>query len=132
MKKTHALNKNKGFTLLEMLIVLGIIAVILSVLTVSFSTTQKKSRDAKRKGDIKSIQNSLEQYYSSCSFNYPTGTLPTGTPLKCGTDNFITSIPVDPKTGAGYTYTPVGTASFSICGTLEAETPTSYCLSNQQ
>jgi len=124
--------KKSGFTLLEMLIVLGIIAVILSVLSVSFSTTQKKSRDAKRKGDLKSIQNALEQYYSACSYNYPTG-LPTGVPLKCGTDNFITSVPVDPKTGVGYTYTPVGTASFTICGNLESESPTvSYCLSNQQ
>ena len=100
----------RSFTLLEMLVVLGIIAIILSVLTVSFSTAQKKSRDAKRKGDIKALQSGLEQYYSACSYVYPSGTLPTGTPLVCGGSPAIISIiPVDPKTGVGYTYTPTGT-----------------------
>jgi len=126
----------KAFTLLEMLIVLGIIAVLLSVMTVSFSTTQKKSRDAKRKSDIKAIQDSLEQYYATCGYTYPTGTLPTGVPVACGGSPAVISlIPVDPKTGVGYTYTPVGSPanSFSICTTgLESENPTGYCLQNQQ
>lgn len=123
----------KSFTLLEMLIVLGIIALILSVLTVSFSTTQKKSRDAKRKGDIKALQNGLEQYYATCNFTYPTGTLAVGTPLTCGGTPVISVIPVDPKSGTGYTYTPSGTSGFSICSnSLESETPASFCLYNQQ
>lgn len=124
----------KSFTLLEMLIVLGIIAVILSILTVSFSTTQKKSRDAKRKGDLKSLQNGLEQYYSSCSYVYPTAGF---TDIVCGTSPAVISvIPVDPKDATAYTYSPTGTApdivGFGICATLESETPASYCLYNQQ
>lgn len=124
----------KSFTLLEMLIVLGIIALILSVLTISFSTTQKKSRDAKRKGDIKALQNGLEQYYATCNFAYPTGTLAVGTPLACGAATPVVSIiPTDPKSGAGYAYTPTGSSAFSICTTaLEAETPATFCLYNQQ
>lgn len=127
----------KSFTLLEMLIVLGIIAVILSVLSVSFSTAQKKSRDAKRKGDLKSLQNGLEQYYSSCSYIYPTGALPIGTAVACGASPAVISvIPTDPKTGEAYTYSPTGTApniiGFGICATLESETPANYCLYNQQ
>ncbi|MCX6731185.1 MAG: type II secretion system protein [Candidatus Roizmanbacteria bacterium] len=124
----------KSFTLLEMLIVLGIIALLLSVLTVSFSTAQKKSRDAKRKGDIKALQNGLEQYYATCNFAYPTGTLAVGTPLACGASTPVISVmPVDPKSGSGYTYTPTGSSEFSICTTnLEAETATSFCLYNQQ
>lgn len=129
------MNTKKAFTLLEMLIVLGIIAVILSVLSVSFATTQKKSRDAKRKGDIKAVQNGLEQYYSTCGFVYPTGTLATA--LACGASPAIISvIPLDPRTNAIYTYSPTGTApsidGFGICTTLESETPSSYCLQNQQ
>jgi type IV pilus assembly protein PilE len=123
----------KSFTLLEMLIVLGIIAVILSVLSVSFAATQKKSRDAKRKGDLKAIQNGLEQYYSSCSYTYPTGSLDVGTPVGCNiTPAAIPVVPVDPKTGVGYIYTPSGSSSFTLCTTLESETPSSYCLTNQQ
>jgi type IV pilus assembly protein PilE len=125
----------KSFTLLEMLIVLGIIAVILSVLTVSFATTQKKSRDARRKGDIKAVQNSLEQYYSACNFAYPTGngTGALGAPVACGGSPAVISlVPVDPKTGLDYNYTSDGT-SFSICtNSIESEPITGYCLSNQQ
>lgn len=124
----------KSFTLLEMLIVLGIIALILSVLTVSFSTTQKKSRDAKRKGDIKALQNGLEQYYATCNFAYPTGTLPVGTALACGgATPIISVIPTDPKSGTGYTYTTSGSSDFSICTSLlEAESSPTFCLYNQQ
>ena len=123
----------KSFTLLEMLIVLGIIAVILSVLSVSFSTTQKKSRDAKRKGDIKALQNGLEQYYSSCGYVYPTAGFSS---VACGTTPAIISvIPVDPKNGVGYTYTPSGSpvVGFELCAnSLESESPTGFCVYNQQ
>ena len=124
----------KSFTLLEMLIVLGIIAIILSVLTVSFSTAQKKSRDAKRKGDLKALQNGLEQYYSTCTYRYPTGALPTGTSLQCGASPIIVSVvPVDPNSGVGYTYSPTGTTGFSLCtNSMESESPTGFCVYNQQ
>ena len=98
----------KSFTLLEMLIVLGIIATILSVHSVSFSTTQKKSRDAKRKGDIKAIQSGLEQYYSACSYTYPTGALPTGTAVGCvNAPSIIPIVPIGPKAD-GYVYVRTG------------------------
>lgn len=125
----------KAFTLLEMLIVLGIIAVMLSVLTVSYSTAQKKSRDAKRKGDIKAIQSTLEQYYSACGYNYPTpdsGSIPD--PIRCVSPSimFLTVAPKDPKTNTDYTYTSSG-SDFSICtSSMEMEGSTSFCLNNQQ
>ena len=119
----------KSFTLLEMLVVLGIIAIILSILSVSFSTTQKKSRDAKRKGDLQAIQNGLEQYYSICNFAYPAS---LSTSLACGATPVISVVPVDPKTTTPYPYSPTGTTGFSVCTTLESETVSSYCLYSQQ
>lgn len=125
----------KAFTLLEMLIVLGIIAIILSVLTVSFATTQKKSRDAKRKGDLKSIQNGLEQYYATCGYVYPTNASGStlGTSVACGASPAIISIiPVDPREPTPYTYTSDGT-SFSLCSnSIESEAITGFCVANQQ
>jgi len=124
----------KAFTLLEMLIVLGIIAVILSVLTVSYATAQKKTRDAKRKGDLRAIQNSLEQYYASCDYSYPNGAS-LNPPVTCAAApgvNFLPTMPADPKTGIPYTYSSNGT-TFSLCTTsLESETITGYCVANQQ
>jgi len=139
----------KSFTLLEMLIVLGIIAVILSVLTVSFSTAQKKSRDAKRKGDLKALQNGMEQYYSTCSYVYPTGpgtsgaagALPPGSAVLCGASPAVVpAVPSDPQTGVGYMYYPTGSpiSGFSLCARLETENITTpaptpnYCINSQQ
>lgn len=123
--------KKKAFTLLEMLIVLGIIAVILSVLTISYSTAQKKTRDAKRKGDIKAVQNALEQFYSSCNYTYPTGSS-LNAPVNCAGIDFLSEIPTDPKTGMPYTYTSDG-STFTVCtSSIETDSITGYCAANQQ
>jgi len=61
----------KGFTLLEMLVVIGIISVLVSIGFVSYSTAQKKARDAKRQSDLKSFQTALEQCYSVNGYTYP-------------------------------------------------------------
>ncbi len=133
----------KGFTLLEMLVVIGIVAILIGMGTVSYSTTQRKARDAKRKSDLKTIQNSLEQYYSVCAYQYPLnyGFLTTGS-LLCDTQTILSSAPKDPL---GQPYQCVGTCNasgYTICspqvnGTsrLETQNCTSgneCCITNQQ
>ncbi len=56
---------NKGFTLLELLVVISIIGILLAVGSVAFSNAQKKSRDSRRKSDVKALQNAFEQYYAA-------------------------------------------------------------------
>ncbi len=132
----------KGFTLLELLVVISIIAILISVGMTSFATAQKKGRDAKRKGDIKSVQNALEQYYSVCGYQYPT---PSGTffsPIICTTPGVsiavLPTVPADPRAVTPYFCGPTPGASnctatnFTICTMLEGETPATYCLSNNQ
>lgn len=130
---------NKGFTLLEILVVLGIISLIVAVTTVSFSTSQKKARDVRRKTDLRSIAQALEQYYSTCSFVYP-ATLTAGGTIACPLParTYMTNIPSDPSTATAYVYThPDGTnATFSVCAPntppLETESTATYCVINQQ
>ncbi len=62
--------KNKGFTLLELLVVMGIIAILVSLAAVSYSSAQKSSRDSRRRSDMKTVQNALEQYYAANQFSY--------------------------------------------------------------
>lgn len=134
--------KINGFTLLEMLVVIGIIGILVGLGAVSYSTVQKKSRDAKRKNDLKIIQNSLEQYYSICGYKYPTPT--TGSIISsiiCTSPSvaIMPTAPTDPKTGSSYSITSDGT-TYSICvptrvatpPVFESETVTSYCLESQQ
>lgn len=110
----------RAFTLLELLIVVGLIGILISVGTVAYTAAQKKSRDSRRKSDLKAVQNALEQYYADnlnkygTSFNPGTGYLPGG-------------IPNDPKTGIAYNTTYGATitdTSYCLCTALESETNT--------
>ena len=53
----------KGFTLLELLIIIVILGVLTTLIMGNFFTSLKKGRDAQRKGDLEQIQRSLEMYY---------------------------------------------------------------------
>lgn len=56
--------KKTGFTLIELLIVIVIIGILATVGLGSFSSSQMKSRDAKRKADLQQISRALELYYN--------------------------------------------------------------------
>lgn len=65
------MKKFKGFTLIEMLVVVSIIGILAALATVSFSSTQKQARDTQRKSDLKQYQNSLEAYANKSNGLYP-------------------------------------------------------------
>lgn len=123
-----------GFTLLEILVVIGIIAILVGLISTSYSTAQKKARDSRRKTDVKQIQSSLEQYYSICGYAYPNA-VSTNNPIICTSPStaIMPTVPTDPQT-TPYVYTRnAATNSYSICtNNLESESPTGYCLNNQQ
>lgn len=69
----------KGFTLLELIIVIFVIAIISTIVIVSLSGSRQKGRDAKRISDVTQIQIALETYYQ-LENSYP-GQLIPGQPL---------------------------------------------------
>ncbi|MFH1826961.1 MAG: type II secretion system protein [bacterium] len=83
------MNKKSGFTLLELLIVLGIMTILFMLGLASYPSTQKKARDSARIADLNNIRASLEIYRSNNSF-YPIDweTLET--------EKYLESIPTDP------------------------------------
>jgi prepilin-type N-terminal cleavage/methylation domain-containing protein len=110
-----------GFTLLELLVVIAIIAILIALGTISYSTAQKKSRDAKRSSDLKEIQNALETYHA-INGAYPDADSETyPNPLEDDTTYFPSgNVPADPKTGLDYTGTYAADAdSYCVCATLE-------------
>jgi len=136
------MKKNLGFTLMELLVVISIIGILMALGMVSYTTAQKKGRDAKRKGDVKAMQNAMEQYYAINS-GY-------GADASCVTqlnDGGMAEIPTDPKDDDSY-HAECTADTLCICAYLEsgegntecgsadytsvAGRTSSYCMVNQQ
>lgn len=56
--------KQKGFTLIELIIAVVIIGILTTVATVNYEKVRAKSRDSKRKKDIASIAMAIDAYYT--------------------------------------------------------------------
>lgn len=112
----------RAFTLMELLVVMGIIVLLMSVGVVSYSQTNRKARDAKRKADIESIRSALELYRTDQG-SYPVlgtngSTCITDISIAGGGVTYLNSMPVDTKND-GSTY----------CYKFQRLTATSYILS---
>ena len=122
----------RGFTLIELLLVVAIISILISIGLASFTTAQKRSRNAQRKADLAKVAQALETFYGD--FNqYPVsstspngrieinattctgigtvlqfGAAPPASSLKCGTapndKNYLNQLPGNPAPGGQYYY----------------------------
>lgn len=142
--------KKSGFTLVELLVVISIIAVLSMVGITLYSGVQKNARDARRKTDIDAIANAMEtnfgkttpgQYKALDGIMFSSGGVPvdpSGPGTSCNEDfchkycakasvgacgaEANTVEPGFPAAGTGYT----------VCASLENGTPNYYCRSAQQ
>ena len=62
--------KQRGFTLIEILIVVAIIGILSSVILIGLGSARARARDARRIADLREVQNALELYYSKVG-RYP-------------------------------------------------------------
>lgn len=98
--------KTKGFTLVEMLVVISIIGLLAALSVVSFTSSQKQARDTKRKSDLKFYQNGLETFANNNSGFYPmwaSGLNASGTQF-CSGSLAATNCPEDPKYATDTSY----------------------------
>lgn len=58
----------KGFTLIELMVAISIVAILATVGVVLFSNAQKNARDGKRRADIDAISRALEVHYQDATF----------------------------------------------------------------
>ena len=106
------MKNNKGFTLIEMLVVVAIIGLLSSVVVVGLGSARQNARDARRISDIRQIQNALEIYYSDSTKG--NGTYPA--------DLTTLSVPDDPLSDRDYTYAGGG-QSYELGACLESNRP---------
>lgn len=102
----------KGFTLIELMVVIAIIAILSGIILASFSAAKARSRDTQRISDVAQIQLALAGYFNQCN-DYPnpdtgnvidanTLTQNVGCPSGVTLATFIAKIPTPPA-GAGQT-----------------------------
>ncbi len=60
----------RGFTLVELMVTIGIMALLTGIITANLTSSRKKARDAKRISDIGQIQLALELVFDRCN-TYP-------------------------------------------------------------
>lgn len=64
--------KRKGFTLVELMVVMAVIAILAATALVAFTNVRKRARDARRTAYIAQYRTALENYYSNNSVTgYP-------------------------------------------------------------
>ena len=107
--------KNKGFTLIEILVVMGIIAVLATIVLVAVNPARQfaQARDTQRSSNVNTLLNAIGQriadnrglFETGCS----AGEIPaTSTVIAsagynmypCLVPNYLPTLPVDPKVGS--------------------------------
>lgn len=120
------MSNKKGFTLIEILIVVAIIGLLASVVLVGLGAFRTRGRDARRIADLRETQNALELYYTK-NQTYPNATTWAGlTPLLTGGNIGISTISNDPLGGTNTYYYGVNSTNnyqnYVIGATLEDNT----------
>lgn len=121
---------SRGFTLVELLIVIAIIAILTGIVITSLTSSKAKSRDAQRVSDTNQLQLALEQFFDRCGF-YPAADAGGGpsTSDSCTSggvtvtiNTFLAKIPHDPSTAQSYGYVVNSTKTdFVVSAKLEGQ-----------
>lgn len=126
----NKVGRDSGFTFIELLVSVTIVAVMMSVAVVSYANVNQRSRDSKRRADLETIRSALE----ICRAN--TGAYPasvTGSVTCSDATVTLTATPADPlNTGVHvYSYSRLTTTTYTLSAQLELPVnPTAYQVTN--
>jgi prepilin-type N-terminal cleavage/methylation domain-containing protein len=112
-------NPQRGFTLVELLIVVAIIGILATIVIVNVVAVKIRARDAQRKSDLAQLQSAFEFYRADLG-TYPPALPACGSALTGGSSVYLSSVPCDPLNTGQYkfSYTSTG-ATYTLTACLE-------------
>ena len=115
------MRRNSGFTLVELLIVISIIAILAFIGTTIFTNVKNEAENSVRKADIVAIAKAMETKYDPVTGTYQ--------PI---TDSDFASgkIPAPPEGGNYFGDITSDSKGFKICATLSGGSP--FCVDSEQ
>jgi type IV pilus assembly protein PilA len=145
------MHQSKGFTLMELLVVIGIIAILASIVVVAINPSRQfaQSRNTQRESNVSTILNAIGQNTVDNKGIFVCGSTITTTPTNIGTGSgnidledclvptyLPSTIPFDPDGGTDadtqYTVEVDALGRYTVCAPKHAEAPiagsSEYCL----
>jgi prepilin-type N-terminal cleavage/methylation domain-containing protein len=153
-------NTTRGFTLIELMVAISIVAILATVGLVVFGNVQKQARDSRRTQDLAAIASAIEStrvpgavaYTSLSTANFANGQIPTDP--KTGTQDYClvyetdlpptappdnlalwgATCPVGAITVNNISSLPLvaGSTSWTVCAKLEVDPTQVICQSSKQ
>ena len=106
----NRLRKQYGFTLIELMVVVGIIVLLSTMMMVNYRNASRKARDSRRAADLEQLRSALEIYYAD-NDSYPDAM----------NEASLGKLSFEDNEGNVYSYHPTGTTGnihvYSICTT---------------
>ncbi|PID30332.1 hypothetical protein CR973_02935 [Candidatus Saccharibacteria bacterium] len=123
-----SLKNKKGFTIVELLIVIVVIGILATLVIVTFTGMQQKARNTQRQTDINAIQSHVEAFYAQNGFYPSIGDLTSSAVRSAQMKGLDPEALLDPKQSTGtisgtavaantYQYSYVASASSGTCVT---------------
>lgn len=106
MKICYPAEKIKGFTIIELIVVIAIISILASIVFANVNNFRMKVRDARRKADMHSLEVAILAYYASTGEwpNNDYAVVNWSDAYKAQLAPYLSTLPLDPLPSRGLGY----------------------------
>ncbi len=93
-------NRNQGFTIVELLIVIVVIGILALLVITTYSGIQQKARNSQRQSDLQALQTQLEAFYSQNGYYPSLANMNSSTWLATNMKNLDKNALIDPSSNS--------------------------------